>query len=146
MDRARSRRSLSGFDVLTAVRADGCLRALPVVVLSASTDPRDVLRSYALGANGSPVVGCGSSINCRRQGQDCRAHADGESHRCLRAAPPIRPDTAQRRAQPSASRGAAAEDQPDLGLADAANAMKYGGIQNPRPYPVKASSPKPAAA
>jgi CheY-like chemotaxis protein len=43
---------LSGFDVLTAVRADARLRLLPVVVLSASTDPDDVRRSYALGANG----------------------------------------------------------------------------------------------
>lgn len=40
-----------GLDLLSAVRADKTLRALPVVVLSGTTDPSMVQRSYDLGAN-----------------------------------------------------------------------------------------------
>jgi CheY-like chemotaxis protein len=42
----------SGFDVLAAVRAEPGLRRVPVVVLTSSSDPRDVERAYALGAHG----------------------------------------------------------------------------------------------
>jgi CheY-like chemotaxis protein len=40
-----------GRDVLRAVRIDGALRALPVVVLSASANARDLEFCYAQGAN-----------------------------------------------------------------------------------------------
>lgn len=45
----------TGFDVLAAVRADPALRGVPVVVLTSSSDPRDVERAYALGAHGYVV-------------------------------------------------------------------------------------------
>jgi DNA-binding response OmpR family regulator len=45
----------TGFDVLGAVRRETDLAALPVVVLTSSSDPRDVARAYALGAHGYVV-------------------------------------------------------------------------------------------
>jgi CheY-like chemotaxis protein len=45
----------NGFDVLAAVRDDPGLRGLPIVVLTSSSDPRDVERAYALGAHGYVV-------------------------------------------------------------------------------------------
>ena len=42
---------MSGFDVLEHVRADPRTRLLPVVVLTTSTEDRDVVRAYELGAN-----------------------------------------------------------------------------------------------
>jgi two-component system response regulator len=50
---------LSGFQVLEGIRADPCLRVLPVIVLSASAREEDVFKSYDLGANSfiqKPVV------------------------------------------------------------------------------------------
>ena len=41
---------LSGFDVLSWLRADDALKALPVVVLTSSNHDADVKRAYALGA------------------------------------------------------------------------------------------------
>jgi CheY-like chemotaxis protein len=46
---------LDGHDVLKAMRADDALRSVPVVMFSASAEPRDIARSYALGANGYAV-------------------------------------------------------------------------------------------
>jgi two-component system, response regulator len=42
---------LSGFDVLRRLRADARTRQLPVVVLTSSGEQRDIVESYALGAN-----------------------------------------------------------------------------------------------
>jgi two-component system, response regulator len=42
---------LSGFDVLKRMRADPRTKALPVVVLTSSSEDEDMLRSYELGAN-----------------------------------------------------------------------------------------------
>ena len=43
---------LSGFDVLSAVKSDGRLRHIPVVMLTSSTLGSDVARAYELGASG----------------------------------------------------------------------------------------------
>jgi CheY-like chemotaxis protein len=45
----------TGFDVLAAIRGDPGLRAVPVVVLTSSSDPRDVERAQSLGAHGYVV-------------------------------------------------------------------------------------------
>jgi CheY-like chemotaxis protein len=45
----------TGFDVLAAIRADPGLRHVPVVVLTSSSDPRDVERVQALGGDGYVV-------------------------------------------------------------------------------------------
>ena len=42
---------LSGFDVLKRMRADPRTKAVPVVVLTSSSEDEDMLRSYELGAN-----------------------------------------------------------------------------------------------
>ena len=42
---------LSGFDVLKRMRADPRTKAIPVVVLTSSSEDEDMLRSYELGAN-----------------------------------------------------------------------------------------------
>jgi len=43
---------VSGFDVLGQLRQDGMLRTLPVLMITASTSPKDVEEAYRLGANG----------------------------------------------------------------------------------------------
>jgi CheY-like chemotaxis protein len=45
----------TGFDVLAAARAEPGMRGVPLVVLTSSSDPRDVERAYALGAHGYVV-------------------------------------------------------------------------------------------
>src|SRR5712691_1953274 len=42
---------LDGFDVLKRMRADPRTKAIPVVVLTSSSEDEDMLRSYELGAN-----------------------------------------------------------------------------------------------
>jgi two-component system response regulator len=42
---------VDGFEVLRRLKADGVLRAVPVVMLSSSAEERDVSRSYGLGSN-----------------------------------------------------------------------------------------------
>ncbi len=42
---------LSGLEVLKAIRSDERTRLLPVVVLTSSDEPADVLEAYRLGAN-----------------------------------------------------------------------------------------------
>jgi two-component system response regulator len=42
---------VSGLDVLRAVRADERTHLLPVVILTSSTEERDIVSSYDLGAN-----------------------------------------------------------------------------------------------
>ncbi len=42
---------MDGLEVLRRIRADERTRALPVVMLTTSTEPLDVSRSYALGVN-----------------------------------------------------------------------------------------------
>jgi two-component system response regulator len=42
---------IDGLEVLRRIRADGRTKFLPVVVLTASREEEDVLRSYSLGAN-----------------------------------------------------------------------------------------------
>ncbi len=42
---------LSGLDVLRRIRSDERTRAIPVVILTTSTEERDVVESYNLGAN-----------------------------------------------------------------------------------------------
>ena len=42
---------MDGFEFLAALRRNPALAATPVVVMSSSRSPRDVLRSYQLGAN-----------------------------------------------------------------------------------------------
>jgi CheY-like chemotaxis protein len=46
---------MNGFEVLKWVRAHPTLKALPVMVLSASMEPQDVKLAYELGANGFVV-------------------------------------------------------------------------------------------
>jgi two-component system response regulator len=43
---------IDGFEVLRRIRADRETSLVPVVILTSSDDPRDVDRSYVLGANG----------------------------------------------------------------------------------------------
>jgi CheY-like chemotaxis protein len=43
---------VSGLDVLRRIRADDRTKALAVVVLTSSKEEEDIIRSYALGANG----------------------------------------------------------------------------------------------
>lgn len=40
-----------GFDVLKELKGEPQYRTIPVVVLTSSTDEKDVMRSYALGSN-----------------------------------------------------------------------------------------------
>jgi len=42
---------IDGFEVLKRVRQDAKTRLLPVVVLTSSTEEKDILNSYAFGAN-----------------------------------------------------------------------------------------------
>lgn len=42
---------LSGFDVLKVLRANSRWRHIPVIVLTSSSDPRDIEMAYKLGAN-----------------------------------------------------------------------------------------------
>ncbi len=42
---------LSGFDVLKELRANSRWRHIPVIVLTSSSDPRDIEMAYKLGAN-----------------------------------------------------------------------------------------------
>ena len=42
---------LNGFEVLRAIRADSRLRLVPVIVVSSSSDVRQVRQAYELGAN-----------------------------------------------------------------------------------------------
>jgi CheY-like chemotaxis protein len=42
---------IDGLEVLRRIRADERTRLLPVVVLTASTEEEDIIRSYSLGAN-----------------------------------------------------------------------------------------------
>ena len=42
---------LNGFELLEELKKDSRLKAIPVVVLSTSSDPRDVRKSYELSAN-----------------------------------------------------------------------------------------------
>lgn len=42
---------MSGFEVLRRVRGDERTRLLPIVVLSSSAEPRDIVQSYTFGAN-----------------------------------------------------------------------------------------------
>jgi CheY-like chemotaxis protein len=42
---------VDGFEVLRAIREDPKLRAIPVIVLSSSSDERQVYRAYEMGAN-----------------------------------------------------------------------------------------------
>jgi two-component system response regulator len=42
---------VSGFDVLKAIRASSATENVPVVVFSSSSEPKDVVSAYALGAN-----------------------------------------------------------------------------------------------
>ena len=42
---------MDGFEILRAIRADSKLRVIPVIVLSSSSEERQVHRAYELGAN-----------------------------------------------------------------------------------------------
>ena len=42
---------LNGFDVLEKLRADQRTRLLPVIILTSSREPRDIVHGYDLGAN-----------------------------------------------------------------------------------------------
>lgn len=42
---------LDGFGVLADIKADPLLKAIPVIILSASKNEEDIIRSYQLGAN-----------------------------------------------------------------------------------------------
>ena len=42
---------MDGRQVLAAMEEDAALRSIPVVVMTSSSDPRDILRAYAAGAN-----------------------------------------------------------------------------------------------
>jgi two-component system response regulator len=45
----------SGLDLLARLKADARTRAVPVVVMTSSREPRDIAESYRLGANGYVV-------------------------------------------------------------------------------------------
>ncbi len=45
----------NGFDVLRRVKSDPLLMHIPVVIVTSSSDPKDVSESYRLGANGYVV-------------------------------------------------------------------------------------------
>ena len=42
---------VDGFQFLQRMRSDERLRTIPVIILSTSNEPSDIIRSYALGAN-----------------------------------------------------------------------------------------------
>jgi CheY-like chemotaxis protein len=42
---------MKGMDALKALRADALLRALPVIVLSTSSNPKQIAQAYASGGN-----------------------------------------------------------------------------------------------
>jgi CheY-like chemotaxis protein len=42
---------VDGFEILRAIRADSKMRSVPVIVLSSSSDQRQVRQAYELGAN-----------------------------------------------------------------------------------------------
>jgi two-component system response regulator len=42
---------MNGFELLACLRADHTFKSIPIVVLTASSDPADVSRAYALGAS-----------------------------------------------------------------------------------------------
>ena len=42
---------VDGFEVIRRLKSDERLRAIPIVVLTSSNDPRDIERSYDLGSN-----------------------------------------------------------------------------------------------
>jgi two-component system, chemotaxis family, response regulator Rcp1 len=42
---------ISGFEFLSRAREDPALSAIPIVIMSSSRSPRDILRCYELGAN-----------------------------------------------------------------------------------------------
>lgn len=46
---------VDGFEVLRQIKSDPVLKSLPVVVLTSSSQPRDLQRAYELGANGYVV-------------------------------------------------------------------------------------------
>lgn len=46
---------VDGFEVLQQIRSDSATRLLPVVVLTSSSQPRDLERAYELGTNGYVV-------------------------------------------------------------------------------------------
>jgi CheY-like chemotaxis protein len=73
---------LNGLEVLELIRSDAALRLIPVVMLSASRQERDVRRAYELGANGFLVKSIDSS--------DCSAslHAFGRFFAMVNEPPP----------------------------------------------------------
>jgi CheY-like chemotaxis protein len=42
---------IDGFDVMVALRANARTQLLPIVVLTSSMEPRDIMKCYGLGAN-----------------------------------------------------------------------------------------------
>ena len=42
---------IDGFEVLTQIKANEVTKAIPVVILTSSKEPRDIKRAYSLGAN-----------------------------------------------------------------------------------------------
>ena len=42
---------MDGFEVLTQVKGDAALKMIPVIVLTSSRQPTDLMRAYGLGAN-----------------------------------------------------------------------------------------------
>lgn len=46
---------VDGFEVLERVKGDPAMWAIPIVVLTSSRQPRDLIRAYELGANGYVV-------------------------------------------------------------------------------------------
>jgi DNA-binding response OmpR family regulator len=57
---------VSGLDVLKRIRAEARPRRLPVVILSSSTEERDLIDGYDLGANGYVRKPLGLRRTCHR--------------------------------------------------------------------------------
>ena len=64
---------VDGIEVLQQMRTDEGLRAIPVVMLTTSSEEQDILRSYEFGANAYVVKPSCSKISSRPSGRSGRS-------------------------------------------------------------------------